>query len=303
MAELCWQSHFYFQGCRFESLPLFYKTITPHKGIPKQMKNYTRVLTIAGSDCSGGAGIQADLKTIAACGCYGMSVITAVTVQNTRGVGAIHPIPAEVVEDQIRNVLDDIGADGIKIGMLYSGEIVAAVARTLADYRGIPVVLDPVMVATSGDSLILGEVIGLMKRQLLPLVSLLTPNIPEAGHLLGETIDEDPEPKAERLATELSCSILLKGGHGSGDTVVDVLYDCPSENVTKFTNTRIDTGNTHGTGCTLSSAVTSFLAKGLPLSHAVAQAEKYLHSAISAGAEYRIGGGQGPVHHFHSYWQ
>jgi hydroxymethylpyrimidine/phosphomethylpyrimidine kinase len=267
------------------------------------MKKYTRVLTIAGSDSSGGAGIQADLKTIAACGCYGMSVVTAVTAQNTKGVRAIHPAPAGVIEAQIRAVLDDIGADGIKIGMLYSGEIVEAVARTLADYRGIPVVLDPVMAATSGDSLTKGEVIRLMKTQLLPLTYLLTPNIPEAECLLGDTNGDDSESKAVRMAQELSCSVLLKGGHGSGDTVVDVLYTCESENVTKFTNTRIETCNTHGTGCTLSSAVASFLAKGLPLSHAVARAEEYLHSAILAGAEYRLGDGQGPVHHFYSYWQ
>jgi hydroxymethylpyrimidine/phosphomethylpyrimidine kinase len=269
----------------------------------KQMRNYTRVLTIAGSDSGGGAGIGADLKTIAACGCYGMSVITAVTVQNTKGVSDIHPVPAAVIGAQIRAVLDDIGADGIKIGMLYSKEAMEAVAEILGGYPGIPVVLDPVMVATSGDALTREEVGQTMKARLFPLLSLLTPNVPEAQSLLGRTIGDDSADAARRMGKEFSCSVLLKGGHRGGEMLVDVLYDHDSEVVTTFENKRIDTCNTHGTGCTLSSAVTSFLAKGVPLADAVGRAEEYLHAAIVAGAGYRLGSGQGPVHHFHSYWQ
>jgi hydroxymethylpyrimidine/phosphomethylpyrimidine kinase len=267
------------------------------------MENYTRVLTIAGSDSGGGAGIQADLKTISACGCYGMSVITAVTAQNTRGVTAIHPVPVPVIDAQIRAVLDDIGADGIKIGMLYSKEAVEHVATVLSRYQCNSIVLDPVMIATSGDPLVLGEVTGAIKTMLFPLVRLLTPNIPEAENLLGLTIGDNLADAARQMAGEFSLSVLMKAGHTKGEKLVDVLYEHGSGTMTLFENRRIETMNTHGTGCTLSSAITSFVARGLALPDAVRQAEKYLSGAIIAGALYRMGRGHGPVHHFHQFWQ
>jgi hydroxymethylpyrimidine/phosphomethylpyrimidine kinase len=265
--------------------------------------NYTRILTIAGSDSGGGAGIQADLKTISACGCYGMSVITAVTAQNTLGVTAIHPVPVAVIDAQIRAVLDDIGADGIKIGMLYSKEVVEQVAAALREYKCRSIILDPVMIATSGDPLVWGEVTGAMKDGLFPLIRLLTPNIPEAESFLGSSIGDDLADAARQMAREFSLSVLVKAGHLNGEKLVDVLYDYGSGTLTMFKNKRIETVNTHGTGCTLSSAITSFVAKGSTLPEAVRRAEEYLNRAITAGDRYRTGRGHGPVHHFHEFWQ
>lgn len=267
------------------------------------MKHYTRVLTIAGSDSSGGAGIQADLKTISACGCYGMSAITAVTVQDTQGVRDIHPVPAEIVAGQIRAVLDDSGVDGIKIGMLYSPEVIERVAKVLSAYPGIPIVLDPVTVATSGDPLHRGDMMQAMTKRLFPLIRLLTPNIPETECLLGEAVGADPAAAAERLAKRIGCSVLIKGGHRQTDELVDVLYDVQTARVSSFAHPRIDTPNTHGTGCTLASAITSFLAKGHALEEAVDRAQEYLQKAIISGSAYRIGRGNGPLHHFHLFWQ
>jgi hydroxymethylpyrimidine/phosphomethylpyrimidine kinase len=265
--------------------------------------NYTRILTIAGSDSGGGAGIQADLKTISACGCYGMSVITAVTAQNTEGVIAIHPVPVAVINAQIRAVLDDIGTDGIKIGMLYSKEVVEHVATVLREYECNAIILDPVMIATSGDSLVSGDVSEAMKKGLFPLVHLLTPNVPEAENLLGSTISDNLADAARQIAGEFSLSVLLKAGHTKGERIVDVLYEYGSGTLTTFENRRIETVNTHGTGCTLSSAITSFVAKGYTLSDAVRRAEEYLSGAIIAGDLYRTGRGHGPIHHFHQFWQ
>ncbi len=267
------------------------------------MKTYKRIVTIAGSDSSGGAGIQADLKTFAACGCYGMSVITAVTAQDTRGVKVIHPVPAAVIEAQIRAVLDDIGADGIKIGMLHSKEAVERVAAVLEGYAGIPIVLDPVMTATSGDPLIREETAATMTTRLFPLLRLVTPNIPEAEVLMGTAIGVDLAAAARILAEKFSCSVLMKAGHCDDEILVDMLYDRDADSVTAFKHKRIDTCNTHGTGCVLSSAVISFLAKGLSLADAAGRAEEYLHRALVAGSLYKIGKGRGPVHHFHPYWQ
>ena len=261
-------------------------------------------MTIAGSDSGGGAGVQADLKTIAACGCYGMSVITAVTAQNTVGVTAIHPVPATVIDAQIRAVLDDIGADGIKIGMLYSAETVARVAASLRPFHRSPVVLDPVMVATSGDPLASGDLVLAMKDHLFPLVRLLTPNIPEAEILLGGTaIGGDLADAARQMAREFSLSVLMKAGHLQGGALVDVLYDRSTGAITTFENQRLETKNTHGTGCTLSAAIAAFSARGLALPAAVQKAEDYLHGAILAGGSYSVGHGHGPVHHFYRYWQ
>jgi len=269
------------------------------------MKTYTRLLTIAGSDSGGGAGIQADLKTFSACGCYGMSALTALTAQNTRGVTAIHPVPVEFLEAQLRAVLDDIGVDAVKIGMLHSSEVIACVARILAEYGCRRVVLDPVMVATSGDALIREDAIEALKTQLFPVVDLITPNIPEAQLLLGRTISDHQQLRQAclDLAEGYGTAVLLKAGHLQGEELRDVLLTGPGGREHFYIGKRIATGNTHGTGCTLSSAVAAFLGRGLELAAAVARAEEYLQQAIAAGAEYSLGKGHGPVHHFHAHWR
>ncbi len=267
------------------------------------MKQYKRVLTIAGSDSGGGAGIQADLKAFSACGCFGMSAITAITAQNTVGVTAIHGVPVDVLQAQIRAVIDDIGVDAIKIGMLHSVQVVEGVAAVLKDYSIENVVLDPVMVATSGDPLIEDDAIVAMQEQLFPLVRLITPNVPEAEILLKSKIDSDDlSMVAEELAKQYSLSVLAKAGHLSGDQVVDVLYDFESEQVHRFPTDRIETRNSHGTGCTLSSATAAFLAKGLDLVSGVEAGLNYVHESLVSGADYTIGSGHGPVHHFHKFW-
>lgn len=269
------------------------------------MKRYHTVLTIAGSDSGGGAGIQADLKTISACGCFGTSAITAITAQNTVGVRAIHPLPIPILEEQIRAVLDDIGADSIKIGMLHSTEVIACVAGLLAEYQVSNVVLDPVMVATSGDRLIRDDAVSAMQELLFPLVRLITPNVPELQILLQETIADhhDLLAAAGRLGKRHNLSVLAKAGHLAGERLEDILYNRATEMTTGFHNRRIVTENTHGTGCTLSSAIAAHLALGLHLEAAVGDAIGYLAQALAAGAEYRLGKGHGPVHHFHACWQ
>jgi hydroxymethylpyrimidine/phosphomethylpyrimidine kinase len=268
------------------------------------MKSYTRVLTIAGSDSGGGAGIQADLKTIAACGCFGTSAITALTAQNTMGVSDIHPVPIVTLEAQIRAVLDDIGSDAVKLGMLHSVEVIECVARLLVEYRISNIVLDPVMVATSGDKLILDEAIAALQKVLFPVVRLITPNIPEAEIISGRKIKNRAQlgDTAEFLAQKFNLSVLVKGGHLEDETLADVLYDNESSQRRSFTNPKVTTRNTHGTGCTLSSALASFLAQGSSITEATDRALTYINSAIAAGADYRIGGGHGPVHHFHEFW-
>lgn len=265
---------------------------------------YRKVLTIAGSDSGGGAGIQADIKTISACGCYAMSVITAVTAQNTLGVNDVHAVPPSAVRAQISAVLTDIGADAVKIGMLLSPEIIAAVAESLKEHEARNIVLDPVMVAKSGDRLLQDEAIETMKFDLVPQARLITPNIPEAEVLLGRKFrsGDDMASIAEELSGGLGVSVLLKGGHMSGPELVDTLYCVPKGRITEFRSARIPTPNTHGTGCTLSSAAASFLARGLSLERAVASACEYVHLAIAAGADYITGAGHGPVHHFFQYW-
>lgn len=273
-------------------------------------RQYTKVLTIAGSDSGGGAGIQADLKTFAACGCFGMSAITAITAQNSLGVRGIHGIPPEMIRQQIEAVLEDLGADAVKIGMLHSPEVIEVVHDALARFGILQVVLDPVMVATSGDRLLKDEAIGALITKLLPSARLITPNIPEAEVLLNQKIgvqEEMPEA-AKALSAQISThhrgvSVLLKAGHFLNDRLVDVLWDAESEQLTEFPVQRIDSANTHGTGCTLSSAIAAFLAKGFPLSDAVSRAKVYLHNALTAGAAYQIGAGHGPVHHFHGFWK
>lgn len=268
-------------------------------------KHYKRVLTIAGSDPSGGAGIQADLKTFSACGCYGMSAIVAVVDENTVGVTGVHPVPVDFVTGQIRSVLDDIGADAVKIGMLHSSELIRAVRETLAAYDIRNIVLDPVMVATSGDRLLQEEAIATLQEELVPFVRVITPNIPEAEILLGRKIagQEELPQVARELSFGRKVSVLLKAGHLHDTELIDVFYNAETDKATPLRSMRLDTPNTHGTGCTLSSAVAAFLAHGLPLDEAVVCAKEYINAAIIAGAEYEIGKSHGPVHHFFNFWE
>lgn len=263
-----------------------------------RMKHYTTVLTIAGSDSGGGAGIQADIKTISALGCYATTAITAITVQNTVGVEAVHPVPVDFVKGQIEAVLSDIGADAVKIGMLQSAEIVRAVAEMLRKYKVGNVVLDPVMVSTSGHRLIEEEAIDTLRRELIPLARVITPNIPEAEILLGgeEIRSQASLPEmAQRLSASCGVSVLLKAGHLSEDKLTDILYDKETDKLLQLTSKRIRTRNTHGTGCTMSSALAASLAKGETLQQAASSAKTFISNAIIAGADYEIGHGHGPV--------
>ena len=322
---------------------------------------YPRVLTIAGSDSGGGAGIQADIKAISATGSYAASAITAVTVQNTLGVEGVHPVPPETIAAQIRCVLSDIGANAVKIGMLHSAEVVLSVRDTLSEAikegwlapaqgttaqttgagtapaqgttagagtapalgtdagDGIAaaqgttgrtagaapagranIVLDPVMVSTSGHRLIEDSAIEVLSRELIPMARIITPNLPEAEVLAGCRItsaEEFPD-----IARRLSCggrvSVLMKAGHLCGGDVTDIFYNAETDSIKRFTHPRLDTPNTHGTGCTLSSALASYLAQGLSPDDAVEAAIAYISAAIESGAAYTIGHGHGPVNHF-----
>ena len=260
--------------------------------------HYPRVLTIAGSDSGGGAGIQADLKTFAALGCYGMTAITALTAQNTLGVQAIHSVPAAFLKTQLQSVLDDIGVDAVKIGMLHSPEVVEVVAWAIDHYQLQRVVLDPVMVATSGDALIADETIAVLVRELFPRVQLITPNLDEAALLLGRPVSEVPElfAAAADLQAMGAAAVLLKGGHLPGDEVVDVLL-LADQRSHSLRSPRINSMNVHGTGCTLSSAIASYWALGHDLQEAVVQARAYILAAIQAGAQVTTGHGHGPLNH------
>ena len=267
-------------------------------------KTYNRVLTIAGSDSGGGAGIQADLKTIAANGCYGMSVITALTAQNTKGVFGIHPVPVEFVQQQLQVVLSDIGSDAIKIGMLFSSELIEMIASELKVHAVKNIVLDPVMVAQSGDKLLREEAVTALKTSLIPVAHLITPNLPEASVLLGREITTSSELKDAAVElSELGCAnILIKGGHLEEGDCDDLLYMGESGEVRTYPVKRIETTNNHGTGCTLSSAIAAGLAKGLTIEEAVAAGKEYITGAIRSGADYKIGGGHGPVDHFYTFF-
>lgn len=258
--------------------------------------NPPRLLSIAGSDSGGGAGIQADLKTFAAHGCYGMSVITAITAQNTRRVTAVHDVPPEIVAAQIDAVFDDLGVDAVKIGMLSSVPILRIVAERLRFWRPPHVVLDPVMVAKSGDPLLADEAVAVLAEELVPLATVLTPNLPEAARLTGLPIatSEERERVAHALA-QRGIAVLLKGGHAAGAELEDLLI--ADGEVRRFHHPRLDTTSTHGTGCTLSSAIAARLGRGEPLFAAVAGAIDYLHGAIAAA--YPLGGGHGPVDHLY----
>ena len=267
--------------------------------------NYKRVLSIAGSDPSGGAGIQADLKTISACGCYAATAITAIVDENTVGVFGVHPVPINFVKGQIKSVLDDIGADAVKIGMLHSSELIRAVKNTLLPYNIQNIVLDPVMVATSGDKLLLDEAIETLKNELIPMTRVITPNIPEAEILLGRKISRQAD--LPLVIKDLSCngtvSVLLKGGHLTENELVDVFYNAETDKIIELRSERVVTRNTHGTGCTLSSAIASFLAQQLTLNDAIRSAKDYINRAIVICSDYEIGKGHGPVHHFHQFWK
>ncbi len=267
-------------------------------------KHYKRALTIAGSDPSGGAGIQADLKTFSACGCFGTTAIVAVVDENTIGVTGVHPIPVNFVAGQIKSVLDDIGTDAIKIGMLHSSELILTVKDTLLKYNIKNIVLDPVMVATSGDKLLQDEAIDTLKNELIPFARVITPNIPEAEILLGKKIDsQDDLPKViKELSVNRSVSVLLKAGHLNDEKLTDVFYNAETDEIIELTSQRVYTKNTHGTGCTFSSAIAAYLAHGLSLNDALRRAKEYMENAILAGAEYEIGKGNGPIHHFFKFW-
>lgn len=262
-------------------------------------KKYYRVLTIAGSDSGGGAGIQADIKTISAMGCFATSAITAVTVQNTLGVKAVHPVPLDILEGQIDAVLSDIGTDAIKIGMLYSLEVVNIVANMIEKYQVKNIVVDPVMMSTSGYRLIEENAIEVIKHRLIPLSRVVTPNIPEAEILVGCKIssEEDFDKVARRLSHNSGVSVLLKAGHLEGDYLVDYFYNAENGTMTTLPSKRVETQNTHGTGCTLSSAFAAALAKEDDLTLAAKSAKKYVEQAIVYGAEYKIGEGYGPINH------
>ena len=269
----------------------------PTSSAPPQPR-YVRVLTIAGSDSGGGAGIQADLKTFCALGCYGMTAITAITAQNTLGVTGIHGVPPDMLRAQIDAVAQDIGVDAVKIGMLASPEVVRVVAQAIRTYRFDHVVLDPVMVATSGDRLIASETVQVLVDELFPLAEVVTPNLDEAALLLGRAIDgiDALEEAAQNLLALGAPAVLLKGGHLKGERVVDLLATQAGQRQ-RFESARIPTHNGHGTGCTLSSAIASHLALGLPLQQAVEGARGYILGAIAAGAQVVTGGGHGPLNH------
>ncbi len=265
---------------------------------PAPQYQYPRVLSIAGSDSGGGAGIQADLKTIAALGCYGMTAITALTAQNTTGVRAIHGVPPQMLADQIDAVVEDIGADAVKIGMLHAPEIVRTVAAAIERHRLQRVVLDPVMIATSGAVLIGEDAVSVLVRELFPKAVVITPNLDEAALLVGRPLgnEADMEAAARQLLEMGARAVLVKGGHLSGDIVSDLLLERDADPCW-MRGARIHSPNTHGTGCTLSSAIASHLALGAALPEAVQRAREYVRGALAAGANVRTGAGSGPLNH------
>ncbi|MEH3146939.1 MAG: bifunctional hydroxymethylpyrimidine kinase/phosphomethylpyrimidine kinase [Methylobacterium frigidaeris] len=262
-------------------------------------------VTIAGSDSGGGAGIQADLKTFSALGVYGASVVTALTAQNTRGVQGIHDVPAGFVGQQIGSVFGDLAVSAVKIGMLSQAPVIAAVAEGLDRHAaGCPVVLDPVMVATSGDRLLGDGAIDALQRLLLPRALVITPNLPEAAALLGEAVAADEAAmldQGRRLLALGPGAVLMKGGHAAGAESVDLLVGADGA-VLRLAGPRVATRNTHGTGCTLSAAIAAGLARGLALPDAARAAKDYVSAAIAAADRLSIGHGHGPVHHFHALW-
>jgi len=266
-------------------------------------KHPSIVLTIAGSDSGGGAGVQADIKAISANGAYAASAITAVTAQNTTSVTAVHEVPAGIVGAQIDAVLSDIDVGVIKLGMLFSVAIIETTAKRLTAFNG-PIIIDPVMIAKSGDALLQEAAVSALITHILPHASLLTPNLPEAADLLNTseaTSTKEMAWQGQQLIEMGPKAVLMKGGHTTGGTCTDVLVDA-SGIVATFTAPRINTGNTHGTGCTYSAAIAAQLAQGCDLKEAVSVAHTYLQAAIKAADSLQIGKGHGPVHHFHGQW-
>ncbi|WP_312363389.1 bifunctional hydroxymethylpyrimidine kinase/phosphomethylpyrimidine kinase [Ensifer sp.] len=259
--------------------------------------------TIAGSDSGGGAGIQADLKTFSALGVFGASVITAITAQNTRGVTAVEDVSAVMVKAQIDAVFSDLAVGAVKIGMVSREETIAVIADGLRRY-GRLAVLDPVMVATSGDPLLRPDAIAALREQLLPLALVATPNLPEAALLTGRAIasnERDMVLQAEIILKDGAQAVLIKGGHGTGVEATDLFFD--GGEPLRLAAPRIQTTNDHGTGCTLSAAIAAGLARGASRATAVTAAKEYLHAAIVSAADLKVGEGRGPVHHFHRWWQ
>lgn len=268
--------------------------------IAKKYK-YPVVLTIAGSDSGGGAGIQADLKTFSALGCYGTSVITALTAQNTLGVTGIHSIPPDFVKQQLHAVLTDIRPQAIKIGMVHTPELASAIAEVLQEYKDIPVVLDPVMVATSGAKLIEDLTVNRIIAALFPLAAIITPNLDEASLLAGIPISgiEDMYEAAKAILREGAKGLLLKGGHLAGEQITSLLY-LNGKDPKVLVSPKVATDNTHGSGCTLSSAIAAFLARGESAETAVEKASEYVYNAILHGADVATGKGFGPLNHFYN---
>lgn len=268
------------------------------------MKTYPLVLTIAGSDSGGGAGIQADIKAISATGSYAASAVTAVTVQNTLGVRAVHNVPQDIIRGQIAAVFEDMGADAVKVGMLGTAETVRTVFSTLRHFGVKNIVLDPVMVATSGDRLMDGNAVGVLLEEAAPYARVLTPNIPEAEILSGWKISSEadlPEMAAllsERISSERKVSVLMKAGHLEDDMLTDYFFNAEKGHTVKLVSRRVKSRNTHGTGCTLSSALASYIARGYDLDDAARLAKEYISKAVESGAEFIIGHGHGPVNHF-----
>jgi hydroxymethylpyrimidine/phosphomethylpyrimidine kinase len=260
-------------------------------------------LTIAGSDSSGGAGIQADLKTFAALSVYGASAITALTAQNTRGVSAIHPVPPEFVTAQLDAVFADLAIGAVKTGMLGGRATIEAIAAAFRRWSPPFVVIDPLMVATSGERLLPADAVDTLRTKLIPLAAIITPNLPEAAVLLSEPLaasDAAIESQGRRLLS-LGCShVLIKGGHGHGSESIDYLISASA--TVPLASRRLATQNTHGTGCSLSSAITAGLAKGEDMETAVRNAKSFITDAIAAAARFAVGGGRGPVHHFHRFY-
>ena len=263
------------------------------------MKHYPCILSVAGSDCSGGAGIQADLKTISALGAYAATAITAVTVQNTCGVTAVHVLPPAVIEGQIEAVMTDLSPHAVKIGMVTDCETVRAIVRCLCLHRPPFVVFDPVMVSTSGQQLMDSAALEAVTNELMPCCTLITPNLPEAELLLGRSVSTPEEmcTAARHLLRYGSQAVLLKGGHLDGHLMTDVLQLGQLPEPYLFTAPRVESGNTHGTGCTLSSAIATYLALGHPLHQAVGMAKDYVRQALVSGKEVQTGAGNGPLNH------
>lgn len=264
-------------------------------------KTFPCVLTIAGTDPSGGAGIQADIKSISATGAYAASVITALVAQNTVGVQSIADVPPHFVIEQLHSVFSDLQIDAVKIGMLHNEKIIEAIATVFDEIKPNNIVLDPVMVAKNGSSLLPVNHIDFLKKRLLPFVYLITPNIFEAEIILGKQINSTSDMKsaAKEIGNSLNINVLLKGGHLNDEYSSDILYVIDDGTYHWFHAERINTKNTHGTGCTLSSAIASYLAKGFTLRDSIAIAKEYLTDAIKAGSQLNIGHGHGPVHHFY----